>query len=151
MKKEFPFLFIFNWVSSVCTFNITLREPKGKEMESWHLPPSQGLENHFMALFWVLSEVVRLLKRLDPIPYLVKRQDTAVTQTTFVKDMQSGSRVTRNRAELLQSGRELTTKMGEQPWPQLVRYASICCCVCGCVFQEDGIVVRSAGEEWYID
>ena len=29
--------------------------------------------------------------------------------------------------------------------------ASICCRVCGCVFQEDGIVVRSAGEEWYID
>jgi len=95
--------------------------------------------------------VVRLLKRLDPIPYLVKRQDTAVTQTTFVKDVQSGSRVTWNRAELLQSGRELTTKMGEQPWPQLVRCASICCRVCGYVFQEDGIVVRSAGEEWYID
>jgi len=95
--------------------------------------------------------VVRLLKRLDPIPYLVKRQDTAVTQTTFVKDMQSGSGVTRNRAELLQSGRELTTKIGEQPWPQLVRCASICCRVCGCVFQEDGIVVRSVGEEWYID
>jgi len=42
-------------------------------------------------------------------------------------------------------------KVGEQPWPQLVCYASICCHVCGCIFQEDGIVVRSAGEEWYID
>jgi len=40
-------------------------------------------------------------------------------------------------AELLQSGRELTTKVGEQPWSQLVRCASICCRVCGCVFQED--------------
>ena len=65
--------------------------------------------------------MVRLLKRLDPIPYLVKRQDTAVTQTTFVKDVQSGSGVTRNRAELLRSGRELTTKIREQPWSQLVR------------------------------
>ena len=42
-------------------------------------------------------------------------------------------------------------KVGEQLWPQLMRCASICCCTCGCVFQEDRIVVRSAGEEWYID
>jgi len=27
--------------------------------------------------------------------------------------------------------------------------ASICCCVCDCRFQEDWIVVRSSGEEWY--
>ena len=46
--------------------------------------------------------------------------------------------------------RELTTKVGEQPWPQLVHYTSICCRMCGCVFQEDRIVVRSSGEEWYI-
>ena len=59
--------------------------------------------------------------------------------------------MTWNRAELLRSGRELTTKMGEQPWPQLMRCASICCRMCGCVFQEDGIVVRRSGEEWYID
>ena len=52
---------------------------------------------------------------------------------------------------LLQSRRELTTKVGEQPWPQLMCCASICCHMCGCVFQEDGIVVRNAGEEWYID
>jgi len=84
-KKEFPFLFIFNWVSSVCTFNITLREPERKAMESWHLPPSQGLESRLMALFWVLSEVVGLLRRLDPIPYLVKRQDTAVARITFYR------------------------------------------------------------------
>ena len=64
-----------------------------------------------------------------------------------VKDVQSGSGVTWNRAELLRSERELTTKVGEQPWPQLVCCASICCHVCGCIFQEDGIVVRSAGEE----
>jgi len=68
-----------------------------------------------------------------------------------VKDVRSGSRVTWNRAELLWSGRELTTKMGEQPWPQLVCCTSICCRVCGCVFQEDRIAVRSAGEEWYIN
>jgi len=54
-------------------------------MESWHLPPSQGLKSCLMALFWVLSEVVGLLRRLDPIPYLVKRQDTAVARTTFYK------------------------------------------------------------------
>ena len=52
-------------------------------------------------------------------------------------------------AELLRNGRDLTTKVGEQPWPQLMRYASIYCRVCGCVFQEDGIVARSFGEEWY--
>ena len=34
--------------------------------------------------------------------------------------------------------------------PQLVCCASICCHVCGCIFQEDGIVVRSSEEEWYI-
>jgi len=84
-KKEFSFLFIFNWVSSVCTFNITLREPERKAMESWHLPPSQGLESRLMALFWVLSEVVGLLRRLDPIPYLVKRQDAVVAQITFYR------------------------------------------------------------------
>ena len=54
-------------------------------MESWHLLPSQGLESHLMALFWVLSEVVGLLRRLDPILYLVKRQDVAVAQTTFYR------------------------------------------------------------------
>jgi len=60
-----------------------------------------------------------------------------VTLLSSVKDVWSGSRVTWNRAKLLRSGRELTTKVGEQPWPQLVRCASICCHVCGCVFQED--------------
>jgi len=29
--------------------------------------------------------VVGLLRRLDPIPYLVKRQDTAVARTTFYR------------------------------------------------------------------
>ena len=57
---------------------------------------------------------------------------------------------TRSGAELLQSGRESTTKVKEQPWPQLVRCASICCHVGSCIFQEDRIVVRSSGEEWYI-
>jgi len=65
--------------------------------------------------------------------------------------MWSRSRMTQSGAELLWSGRKLTTKVGEQPWPQLVHCASICCHVCGCIFQEDIIVVRSAGEEWYID
>ena len=56
-----------------------------------------------------------------------------------------------SEAELLWSGRVLTTKMGEQPWPQLVRCASICCHVYGCIFQVDGIVARRSGKEWYID
>jgi len=55
----------------------------------------------------------------------------------FVRDVRIGSGVTWIGAELLRSGRELTTKVGEQPWPQLVRCASIYCRVCGCVFQED--------------
>ena len=62
--------------------------------------------------------------------------------------MQSGSGVTQNGAKLLQNRRDLTTKW-EQPWPQLVHCASIYCRMCGCVFQEDGIVARSFGEEWY--
>jgi len=65
--------------------------------------------------------------------------------------VQSRSRVPWSGVELLQSGRELTTKVGEQSWPQLVRYALICYHMCGCIFQEDRIVVRSAGEKWYID
>jgi len=65
----------------------------------------------------------------------------------IVKDMQSRGRVTQSGAELLQSGRELTTKVEEQPWPQLVCCALIYCCTCGCIFQEDGIVVRNAGEK----
>ena len=52
-------------------------------------------------------------------------------------------------AELLWNGRDLTTKVSEQPWPQLVCCASIYCHVCGCIFQEDRIVARSFGEEWY--
>jgi len=52
-------------------------------------------------------------------------------------------------AELLRSRRKLTTKVREQPWPQLMCCALIYCCICGCVFQEDGIVARSFREEWY--
>ena len=64
-----------------------------------------------------------------------------------VKNVWSGSGVTQSRVELLRSRRKLTTKVGEQSWPQLVRCALICCHVCGCIFQGDRIVVRSVGEE----
>jgi len=64
--------------------------------------------------------------------------------------VQGRSGVTWSGVELLWSGRELTTKVGEQPWPQLMHCALICYRMCDCVFQEDGIVVRSSGEEWYI-
>ena len=57
--------------------------------------------------------------------------------STSVRDVWSRSGVTRNGVELPQNGRDLTTKVGEQPWPQLVRCASIDCHACGCVFQED--------------
>ena len=56
--------------------------------------------------------------------------------------------MTQSRVELLQNGRDLTTKW-EQPWPQLVCCASIYCCIYGYVFQKDGIVARSFREEWY--
>jgi len=42
----------------------------------------------------------------------------------------------------------VTPKWG-QPGSQLVRCALIYCRMCGCVFQEDRIVARSFGEEWY--
>jgi len=45
------------------------------------------------------------------------------------RTMQSGSGVDQSGVELLWSERELTTKVGEQPWPQLVHCASICCYV----------------------
>jgi len=48
--------------------------------------------------------------------------------------MQSGSGVTQSGVELLQSGRELTTKIEKQPWSQLVYCASIYYCMCGCIF-----------------
>jgi len=42
-------------------------------------------------------------------------------------------------------------KSEKQPWPQLVHCASICCYICGYVFQENWIATRSLGEKWYID
>ena len=71
---------------------------------------------------------------LFPVCYQILE---AIWQPLIVRDVRSGSGVTWNGAELLRSGRELTTKVGEQPWPQLVRCASIYCRACGCVFQED--------------
>jgi len=65
-----------------------------------------------------------------------------------VKNVWGRSRVTRSGAELLWSGRDLTTKVGEQPWPQLVCCASICYCVCGCIFQDNRIVVKRSEKEW---
>jgi len=66
-----------------------------------------------------------------------------------VKDVQSKSRVTQSGVELLRSGKELITKVEEQPWPQFMCCALICCHVCGCIFQKDRIVARSFREEWY--
>ena len=52
-------------------------------------------------------------------------------------------------SEITPEWKEVDNKVGEQPWPQLVCYASICCRACGCVFQEDWIVARSLREKWY--
>jgi len=71
------------------------------------------------------------------------------TNHSIVTDVRSRSGVTQSGVELLQSGRELITKIEEQPWPQLMYCASICCHVCGCIFQEGWIVARSFREEWY--
>ena len=57
--------------------------------------------------------------------------------SSSVRDVWSRSGVTQNGVELPRNGRDLTTKVGEQPWPQLVCYVSIDCRTCGCVFQED--------------
>jgi len=56
--------------------------------------------------------------------------------------------VGRSGVELLWN-RGIWQQNGEQPWPQLMRCASIYCRMCGCVFQEDWIVVRNFEEEWY--
>ena len=61
-------------------------------------------------------------------------EDLMALKDAVVRDVRSRSGVTRNGAELLQNGQDLTTKVGEQPWPQLMRYASIYCCMCGCIF-----------------
>jgi len=79
----------------------------------------------------------------EPVSWESKCQETVALSIVeseymaFVKNVQSCSRVAWSRVELLWSGKEFTTKMGEQPWPQLVCCALICCRVCGCVFQED--------------
>ena len=67
-----------------------------------------------------------------------------------VKDMQSKSGVTWSGHRVTLEWKGVNNKSEEQPWSQLVCCASICCRMCGCVFQEDRIVARSLGEEWYI-
>jgi len=82
---------------------------------------------------------------------ITRSQSITITYLFLKQRTVSMSRMCEVEAELLWSGRELTTKVGEQPWPQLVRCASIYYHIYDCIFQEDRIVVRSAGEEWYID
>ena len=68
---------------------------------------------------------------------ITRSQSITITYLFLKQRTVSMSRMCEVEAELLWSGRELTTKVGEQPWPQLVRCASIDCHACGCVFQED--------------
>jgi len=110
-------------------------------------------------MFWDASKCPLTLNREDPYSKWSSRSNHYSSAYTTHNGVQhkvytnvwSRSGVTQSGAELLQSGRELTTKVGEQPWPQLMCCALICCRMCSCIFQEDRIVVRSAGEEWYID
>ena len=87
-------------------------------------------------------------KWLSPRYDIILMENNLLRSFLLVRDVRSGSGVTRIGTELLRDGRELTTKVGEQPWPQLVRCASIYCRACGCIFQEDWIVARSLREEW---
>jgi len=65
--------------------------------------------------------------------------------------MWSRSRVTWSGHRVTLEWKGVDNKSEEQPWPQLMCCALIFCCMCGCLFQEDEIVARSSGEEWYID
>ena len=83
-KKKFPFLFIFNWVSLVCIFNITLRE-FGRESNRILIPAAilrawELSYNTFMSSQWWVIEKTRT-------PYFSSflRQDVAVTWTTFYR------------------------------------------------------------------
>jgi len=90
-----------------------------------------------------------MLPVLEELTYKLSNTDGDQKVWSYVKDMRDRSRVTQSGVELFWSRRELTTKVGEQPWSQLMHCASICCHMCSCVFQEDWIVARSFGEEWY--
>ena len=82
----------------------------------------------------VLSALPNLWGSIQVVrTYIIKNN----VPNPVVRDVRSGSGVNRSGAELLWSGRELTTKVKEQPGPQLVRCALIDCRACGCVFQED--------------
>ena len=103
--------------------------------------PKNGIQGHF-SIYCRLFPPGALSNSL--------RNLLEVSCNILVRDMRSGNGVIWNGAELLRNERDLTTKEGEQPWPQLICCASICCCVYGCIFQENRIVARSLGEEWYI-
>ena len=49
-------------------------------------------------------------------------------ESIIVKDVRNG---------VTPEWEEVDNKVKEQPWPQLVCCALICCHACGCVFQED--------------
>ena len=80
----------------------------------------------------------------QPQLYCYTTSKFSIEMQHSVKDMWRGSGITLE-------WKGVDNKVGEQPWSQLVCCALICCRTCGCIFQEDGIVVRSAGEKWYID
>jgi len=63
------------------------------------------------------------------------------------RTMWSKSRVTWSGYGVTLKYKGVDNKSRKQPWPQLMYCASIFCCICGCIFQEDGIVARSLGEK----
>jgi len=97
-----------------------------------------------VAYIWVNNSVIKQLQVHSINVTSIEAELIAIC--TGVRDVRSRSGVIQNGVELLWNERDLTTKW-EQSWPQLVHCASIYCRVCGCVFQEDGIIARSFGEE----
>jgi len=91
--------------------------------------------------FWETMEFPDVMKKESGYSFhcdrCVHQNKVYSFRDRIVMDVWSRSGVTQSGVELLWSGRELTKKMGEQPWPQLVHCALICCRVCSCVFQED--------------
>jgi len=97
-----------------------------------------------VAYIWVNNSVIKQLQVHSINVTFIEAELMAIC--TGVRDVRSGSGVIQNGVELLWNERDLTTKW-EQSWPQLVHCALIYCRVCGCIFQEDGIIARSFGEE----
>ena len=116
--------------------SLFLNELKQKFMARWECH-DLGETTEFLGIY-ISHDCKNQKIFIDQCEYLEKVLAcfNVATKPT-VKDVWSESGVIWSGAELLRNGRDLTTKVGEQPWPQLMHCASIYCHICGCVFQED--------------